>query len=71
MVKPLLYELSRQHLLTAQRADRYVFSGLIRAYSSELAGIHDSATDRRAARIRLARYLKTFSLATEEPETGA
>lgn len=71
MVKPLLYELSRQHLLSAQRADRYVLSGLMRAYSSELAGFHDSATDRRAAQTRLSRYLKTFTLVTEEPGTGA
>lgn len=69
-VKPLLRELTRQHLLSVQCPDRYVLSGLIRAYSSELADSYDSAVDRRAAQARLSRYLKTFPPVTVHPETG-
>ncbi|MET4921429.1 BTAD domain-containing putative transcriptional regulator [Streptomyces sp. PSRA5] len=70
-LKPLLGELTRQHLLSTQCPDRYVLSGLIRAYSSELAGIYDSAADRRAAQARLSRYLKTSPPVTGHLETGA
>ncbi|MFE0687684.1 BTAD domain-containing putative transcriptional regulator [Streptomyces xiamenensis] len=60
-VRPLLEELTRQHLLGVQRPDRYVLTGLNRAYASELARRHDSAVDRRAARARLTRQFPSVN----------
>ncbi|MFD7509918.1 BTAD domain-containing putative transcriptional regulator [Streptomyces sp. NPDC059853] len=69
-VQPLLMELTRQHLVSVQRPDRYVLSGLIRAYAAELTLRHDSHADRRAARTRLTRYPGTFPPATGQLDTG-
>jgi DNA-binding SARP family transcriptional activator/tetratricopeptide (TPR) repeat protein len=47
--RPLLAELARAHLVTEHAPGRYSFHDLLRAYATELAHIHDRATERRAA----------------------
>jgi tetratricopeptide (TPR) repeat protein len=56
-VRPLLAELCRAHLLTANVAGRYAFHDLLRAYAAELATDQDSDSDRRSALRRLLDHL--------------
>ncbi|GIH10337.1 hypothetical protein Rhe02_84040 [Rhizocola hellebori] len=48
-VVPLLAELTQAHLLAEPTPGRYTFHDLLRAYASELAGIHDTPAEQRAA----------------------
>lgn len=58
--KRLLAELIRTHLITEHRPGRYVLHDLLRAYAGELAAVHDTDADRRAATHRmLDHYLHT------------
>ncbi|MFI6098044.1 AfsR/SARP family transcriptional regulator [Lentzea sp. NPDC051213] len=52
-IRPLLAELTRAHLLTEHRPDRFVLHDLLRAYAVEQAEIHDSDAERRCATVRL------------------
>jgi tetratricopeptide (TPR) repeat protein len=64
--RALLMELTRAHLLTQRSHGRFVFHDLLRAYARELAEMHDSATERRAALHRvLDHYLYTAYRADE------
>ncbi|MCZ7429954.1 BTAD domain-containing putative transcriptional regulator [Micromonospora sp. WMMA1949] len=59
-VTPLLLELSRLHLLTEHRPDRYVLHDLLRSYAVELARERDRPQERDAAVRRLLdHYLRT------------
>lgn len=49
----LLIELTRTHLITERTPGRYAFHDLLRVYATELAGSHDSDTDRHRARHRM------------------
>ena len=48
-VRPLLSELANAHLIAEHTPGRYAAHDLLRAYAVELAHIHDSDADRRAA----------------------
>ncbi|HET8643561.1 MAG TPA: tetratricopeptide repeat protein [Pseudonocardiaceae bacterium] len=48
-VRPLIAELARVHLLTEHTPGRYACHDLLRTYATELADLHDSAAERRAA----------------------
>ncbi|WP_344942888.1 AfsR/SARP family transcriptional regulator [Sphaerisporangium flaviroseum] len=64
-VRPLLEELTGAHLLTEHRPGRYTFHDLLRGYAAELAELHDTEEERRAARHRLLdHYLHTAYTAT-------
>jgi tetratricopeptide (TPR) repeat protein len=56
-VRPLLAELCRAHLLTANLVGRYAFHDLLRSYAGELAASQDSDTERRNAIRRLLGHL--------------
>jgi DNA-binding SARP family transcriptional activator/tetratricopeptide (TPR) repeat protein len=55
-VRPLLAELGNAHLLTEDAPGRYIFHDLLRAYANDLAAIHDTDNQRRAAVQRLLDY---------------
>jgi DNA-binding SARP family transcriptional activator/tetratricopeptide (TPR) repeat protein len=58
--RPSLSELADAYLVTEHAPARFLMHDLLRAYSAELAEIHDSVTDRRAAVERLLdHYLHT------------
>jgi DNA-binding SARP family transcriptional activator/tetratricopeptide (TPR) repeat protein len=60
LVRPLLVELTRAHLLTEHAAGRYTLHDLLRAYASELTSSRDRDDDRDAALHRLLdHYLHT------------
>ncbi|MFF4836915.1 BTAD domain-containing putative transcriptional regulator [Streptomyces sp. NPDC001315] len=48
-----LGELADAHLVTEHAPGRYILHDLLRAFSAELTGVHDSPAERRAARLRL------------------
>lgn len=55
-----LYDLTRAHLVMEHVPGRFTFHDLLRAYSAELAALHDSDTARRTALLRvLDHYLHT------------
>jgi DNA-binding SARP family transcriptional activator len=56
-VRPVLAELCRAHLLTANPDGRYACHDLLRAYAGELAASEDSGADRHAALRRLLDHL--------------
>jgi tetratricopeptide (TPR) repeat protein len=59
-VRQQLVELTHAHLITEHRLGRYVAHDLLRAYAAELADVHDTPADRRAAIHRvLDHYLHT------------
>ncbi|MBV2353905.1 tetratricopeptide repeat protein [Streptomyces sp. J2-1] len=53
LVRPLLAELSRAHLVTETAPGRFTCHELLRAYGTELGEAHDTPEERRAARRRL------------------
>ncbi|MBZ3902495.1 tetratricopeptide repeat protein [Streptomyces scabiei] len=58
--RALVTELIRGHLLTEHKPGRYIFHDLLRAYATELVGVHDSDHERRSATHRLLdHYLHT------------
>ncbi|SCL50516.1 AfsR/SARP family transcriptional regulator [Micromonospora chersina] len=60
LVKPLLAELARAHLLGEVAPGRYACHDLLDRYAAELAHTHDDASDRQRARHRmLDHYLHT------------
>jgi DNA-binding SARP family transcriptional activator/tetratricopeptide (TPR) repeat protein len=60
LVRPMLAELTRAHLLTEPAAGRYAFHDLLRAYAFELTSTCDAGDERAAARQRmLDHYLHT------------
>jgi DNA-binding SARP family transcriptional activator len=64
--RALLTELTRAHLLSFRGNRRFTFHDLLRAYAGELAEVHDSAEERRAAVHRvLDHYLGTAYRADE------
>jgi DNA-binding SARP family transcriptional activator/tetratricopeptide (TPR) repeat protein len=65
-VRPLLAELTRLSLIIEHTPGRYTFHDLLRAYATELARIHDSDRERRAAIHRLLdHYLHTAQPAAQ------
>jgi len=52
-VRNLLAELSRSHLLEEHIPGRFAFHDLLRAYATELVGIHESDADRQASLHRI------------------
>jgi tetratricopeptide (TPR) repeat protein len=51
-VRPLLAGLAQAHLIVEHQPGRYIFHDLLRAYAADLAHVHDSGPDRRAALTR-------------------
>ena len=65
VVRPLLDELTRAHLVVEHRPGRYTFHDLLRAYAVDLVHQTDPATERRAATHRmLDHYLHTADAAS-------
>jgi tetratricopeptide (TPR) repeat protein/transcriptional regulator with XRE-family HTH domain len=66
VVRPLLAELSRAHLLIEHVAGRYTFHDLMRAYAADLAHVEDT-NEARATAIRrlLDHYLHTANVADQ------
>ncbi|GAA0743532.1 tetratricopeptide repeat protein [Dactylosporangium roseum] len=52
-LRPLLAELTHAHLIAEHRPGRYAFHDLLRAYATDLAQVHDSDPERRAALTRV------------------
>lgn len=71
--RDLLTELTRAHLVIERDTDRYTIHDLLLAYAGELAELHDSPAERRAAVHRLLdHYLHTAYRATRllDPHLG-